>query len=65
MTDATHPPELVAAAEQLRAVYDSGTPIPPIRDSIASAEEAVRRPGHQHRALGSGPAAASSAARSG
>ena len=42
MTDAAHPsnPQLVAAAEQLRVVYDTGAPIPPIRDAIASAEEA-------------------------
>ena len=33
-------PQLVAVAEQLRAVYESGTPIPPIKDSIASADEA-------------------------
>ena len=33
-------PQLVAAAEQLRAVYTSGSPIEPIGDSIASVEEA-------------------------
>ena len=33
-------PQLVATAEQLRAVYDSGSPIAPIKDSIASVEEA-------------------------
>lgn len=33
-------PQLVAAAEQLRSVYESGSPIPPIRDSIASVDEA-------------------------
>ncbi|MDJ0768484.1 MAG: fumarylacetoacetate hydrolase family protein [Ilumatobacter sp.] len=32
--------QLAAVAEQLRAVYDTGSPIPPIRDSIASADEA-------------------------
>ncbi len=38
MNDPT--PQLVAVAEQLRAVYDSHEPIAPIRDSIASAAEA-------------------------
>jgi 2-keto-4-pentenoate hydratase len=33
-------PELVAVAERLRAAHESGSPIPPIKDSIASVEEA-------------------------
>lgn len=32
--------QLVTAAEQLRSVYDSGSPIAPIRESIGSADEA-------------------------
>ena len=33
-------PQLGAVAEQLRAAHESGSPIPPIKDSIASVDEA-------------------------
>ncbi len=35
-------PQLAAVAEQLRAVYDSGSPVAPIQDSIGSVDEAYQ-----------------------